>query len=1558
MGGDVVLRDYWSLLSPKAVEYSAGVINLFFQEVEKNKNNPEFTQKESPTFLAQVTGTIQNGWNSTKNFLSGVFGTGVQFEEVSNGTTETNNQNSTDNSDGINIDTAPETTTNSSQKDSSKQSNLPKDVFKVTRVIDGDTIVLENGTVIRYIGIDAPELAYQEGKSDCFAMEAQQRNKELVLNKNIRLEYIPGVKTDKYDRTLAYVWDGNNLANEILVSEGYAYAYNFGQKHPLQQDFENSQAQAKEAEIGIWGSSCKKESNQNSTTTKDITADDIKTNNQSENNPQFCQFETTKSPLRQNLIINEIAWMGTLNSSSDEWIEVKNISNSAVKLSGYQLVSKGNKIEINLSDASQSDINGNGFLLLERTDDNSVPNITADIIYSGALANTNDGLRLFDSECNLIDEVMASLSWPAGDSSSKRTAERDANSIGWHTSSIIGGTPKNNNSSNYSATSGSGGSGGGNGTVIAQSSQPKVDPQFYPIVINEIMYNPEGADSGNEWVELYNSGTSTVKISEWKFSEGETNHSLSLQGGSDSLESGKYAVIADDANQFKEYYRQFFGSPYDGSFSLFDSSFSLNNNGEQISIKNDTLKTDEVSYIPDWGGNGDGKSIQKFSDVWKGAIPTPGKENIYLEEGDKYSITPNRLVISELQVDGDNPEDEFVELYNPTQSPISLNGYSLQYISGQATSTQNIHSLRKITEDIIVPPFQFFLFANKNGKYANTGYDSDYSYSLSKESAIILLTNATTSISSLDDPTVADFVAYGNVEFPGIVGSPTPPSNKSIERLAIKNSLCTNPQNEGEFLGNACKTGISSTDFEIRQNPKPQKLENLAEPRIAPGQVNELKLSYSTSSNQLLASWQAPADNGAAKPFTYEINNNDGFMYETVAATSTYINIDEIGHDYGVEITAIDPEGLRSEKVSTSSSNIPSFLESLQFFEDPTISGTYIIEGKYDVFPFVPSPYSGRSQFTGSIMIFFLNHEAEKELYLDGGFPQNNPATSTILPLDYKHCSGISGINNLFAIADDDLCNHGGNLSYALPHEYLEDKVLSIKTPTSTSLSSSDYITVAFYAFDHSNLPSGGNDIFRLVAVDKTKYYLSDPMPAHNPPNSIANFTAEFHDELNNPHVLLKWDDAIDLDSVDKLITYEYAVSTGTPDISGLVWTKTQKGFSSNGETLTQIAPEISLTSLGNYTFYLRAKDELGLTSQIVSSNIDFYPPKFIAGVNEIKCDYCSTMDFVTAYNSNSNYKIGQTFKINSESKIKEIILELHNVDFPGWFKNQYNVVPSDFDAKISINSITDGQDPNSGLEELYSKTISGIPALIEPNKNYADIKLDSPITLEPGNYFVTIETIGGNYTSPSQVLSVSRTNSDKYSDGLAYSAGKPGGTSSGWRPYPTTDLFLKILGSEQEVATPSFQTFMTKPLIISTEPENTENTGNSDIPEEESDIIPAPNEIIEQSLTEFPQQNIEQFENKELLEKATTTLTEINIDKEIDHDPSENATTSDIKNNESLGGIPQNNSGTSTPEVIETIVDKNFPNDESQSTNDGEEKDKIIINNIDNNGINATEIE
>lgn len=89
------------------------------------------------------------------------------------------------------------------------------------RVVDGDTIELDGRERVRYIGIDTPETKHPRKPVQWMGKEASEANRILVEGKRVGLEY-DAERTDKYGRTLAYVYVGKVMVNELLVKAGYA----------------------------------------------------------------------------------------------------------------------------------------------------------------------------------------------------------------------------------------------------------------------------------------------------------------------------------------------------------------------------------------------------------------------------------------------------------------------------------------------------------------------------------------------------------------------------------------------------------------------------------------------------------------------------------------------------------------------------------------------------------------------------------------------------------------------------------------------------------------------------------------------------------------------------------------------------------------------------------------------------------------------------------------------------------------------------------------------------------------------------------------------------------------------------------------------------------------------------------------------------------------------------------------------------------------------------------------------------------------------------------------
>jgi len=139
---------------------------------------------------------------------------------------------------------------------STPSNNLPnKDDANVlvTRVIDGDTIELENGKRVRYIGVNTPEIADVRKNIHCFSKEASGKNIELVLNKRVRLEKDVS-ETDKYGRLLRYVYVDDIFVNDFLVREGYAHASSYPPDIKYRDQFRLSEQDARKADVGLWHS--------------------------------------------------------------------------------------------------------------------------------------------------------------------------------------------------------------------------------------------------------------------------------------------------------------------------------------------------------------------------------------------------------------------------------------------------------------------------------------------------------------------------------------------------------------------------------------------------------------------------------------------------------------------------------------------------------------------------------------------------------------------------------------------------------------------------------------------------------------------------------------------------------------------------------------------------------------------------------------------------------------------------------------------------------------------------------------------------------------------------------------------------------------------------------------------------------------------------------------------------------------------------------------------------------------------------------------------------------
>ena len=130
---------------------------------------------------------------------------------------------------------------------------LPNGAKKlVTKIIDGDTFLIEGGYSVRILGIDADERGYP-----CY-QPAKERLEELILNKKVKLEKSIEDK-DKWCRYLRYVFlDGKNISLE-LVKEGLVVSRISPKDIKYKKEIIKAEREAKENKIGCKWSKREKE---------------------------------------------------------------------------------------------------------------------------------------------------------------------------------------------------------------------------------------------------------------------------------------------------------------------------------------------------------------------------------------------------------------------------------------------------------------------------------------------------------------------------------------------------------------------------------------------------------------------------------------------------------------------------------------------------------------------------------------------------------------------------------------------------------------------------------------------------------------------------------------------------------------------------------------------------------------------------------------------------------------------------------------------------------------------------------------------------------------------------------------------------------------------------------------------------------------------------------------------------------------------------------------------------------------------------------------------------
>ncbi|MFH1578212.1 MAG: thermonuclease family protein [Candidatus Omnitrophota bacterium] len=152
-----------------------------------------------------------------------------------------------------------------SKEDKARGPNSNNANILVTRVVDGDTLVLEGGQRVRLIGIDTPEthvndrlyLQAQRSKKDiqtiiALGKEAYKFTRNLVEGKRVRIEF-DLEKYDKYGRLLCYVYlEDGTFVNDQIIRQGHASLLTIPPNVKYVDLFRTAYEEARENNRGLW----------------------------------------------------------------------------------------------------------------------------------------------------------------------------------------------------------------------------------------------------------------------------------------------------------------------------------------------------------------------------------------------------------------------------------------------------------------------------------------------------------------------------------------------------------------------------------------------------------------------------------------------------------------------------------------------------------------------------------------------------------------------------------------------------------------------------------------------------------------------------------------------------------------------------------------------------------------------------------------------------------------------------------------------------------------------------------------------------------------------------------------------------------------------------------------------------------------------------------------------------------------------------------------------------------------------------------------------------------
>jgi micrococcal nuclease len=698
------------------------------------------------------------------------------------------------------LSAAPQSTQSTQQPATSQEQTTPPQdggvgglpaQSRIVKIIDGDTVELETGERVRYIGIDAPELFdAADERTVCLAEAAAQRNSDLVLHKIVRLESGPD-NTDVYGRLLRYVWADDVFVNENLIAQGYAYAHDFGFTHQYSDQFKQVEQEAKQNKAGLWGDLCSTAAEEELPLEEDIPQE------------QDGQNEIKQPlPALYEVVISEV------EMDAREFVELYNPTQDDAPLAGYYFAyypstrdawNDPSRVTAFPNDAR---IPANGFYLIGFDD------ATFDIYEedwhpynSATLANSKGTVAIFaadprEEESVLIDAVGWGDAQLAELEPFAEPLEENESAARIFTHSDI---DNNNNAFDFSYTTTPTPRWSNEITIRRPIVAGGAANEPARVVISEVQIN------GSEFVEFYNP-TETLQqlaghyLAYYSSTRTTWNDAVSSKQLPDSatMQPGAYFVIGlDDFAGVAEWSPESFSglSNSSGTVALFpfDPKAQSANDAQAGIIDAVGWGDAQLSEAQPAERPGAGESTSRNTDnidTNNNALdfviltePTPGS-GLGEDEDRGEQTPPDHLVINEVHV----ADNEFVELYNPTNDEISLGGYYFVYYSSSRVSWDDPYRIQIVPEDALVPAGGYYLIGLKGFVTSNANPNADWQPYTSAQ----LSNNAGTVAVFENDPRTGgivplDVAAWGAIssELKEGEAADSPPAGKSITRNAV-----------------------------------------------------------------------------------------------------------------------------------------------------------------------------------------------------------------------------------------------------------------------------------------------------------------------------------------------------------------------------------------------------------------------------------------------------------------------------------------------------------------------------------------------------------------------------------------------------------------------------------------------------------------------------------------------------------------------------------------------------------------------------------------------------